>query len=143
MPYEALLYDVADHVATVTINRPDRRNAMSWTVITELRHAMAEARADRDVRVLVLTGAGDKAFCAGADLAGMASGAGFVDLHDARGELARLFGDMWDLGKPTIARVRGYALAGGFGLALRVTSWSPPRTRSLAPPRSTSACGRT
>jgi len=117
-PYEALLYDVSGHVATITINRPERRNAMSWTVITELRQAMAEARADRDVRVVVLTGAGEKAFCAGADLTGMASGAGFVDLHDARGELARLFGDMWELGKPIIARVRGYALAGGFGLAL-------------------------
>ena len=116
--YESLLYDVSGHVATITINRPERRNAMSWTVITELREAMAEARADGDVRAVVLTGAGDKAFCAGADLTGMASGAGFVDLHDARGELARLFADMWDLGKPIIARVRGYALAGGFGLAL-------------------------
>jgi enoyl-CoA hydratase/carnithine racemase len=70
------------------------------------------------VRVLVLTGAGDKAFCAGADLTGMAEGAGFLDLHHGRAELARLFLEMWELGKPTIARVRGYALAGGFGLAL-------------------------
>jgi len=67
---------------------------------------------------VVLTGAGDKAFCAGADLSGMAEGAGFAQLHDARGELARLFREMWELGKPVIARVRGYALAGGFGLAL-------------------------
>ncbi|MGH9185755.1 MAG: enoyl-CoA hydratase/isomerase family protein [Acidimicrobiales bacterium] len=118
MPYEALLYEVADGVATITINRPERRNAMSWTVITELRHAIAAARADDDVRVVVLTGAGDKAFCAGADLSGMAEGAGWAELHDARGEMARLFQDMWDLGKPIIARVRGYALAGGFGLAL-------------------------
>src|SRR5205823_9105444 len=105
-------------VATITINRPDRRNAMSWTVITELREAFAAARADYDVRVVVLTGAGERAFCAGADLTGMASDADFVDVHDARGELARLFDDMWSLGKPIIARVRGYALAGGFGLAL-------------------------
>ena len=70
------------------------------------------------MRVVVLTGAGDKAFCAGADLSGMAEGAGFAALHDARGELARLFREMWDLGKPIVARVRGYALAGGFGLAL-------------------------
>ena len=68
--------------------------------------------------MVVLTGAGDKAFCAGADLSGMADGAGFAALHDARGELARLFREMWELGKPTVARVRGYALAGGFGLAL-------------------------
>ncbi len=118
MPYEALLYDVRDHVATVTINRPERRNALSWTVMTELRQAFAAAKANPDVRVVVLTGAGDKAFCAGADLTGMATGAGYADLHDARGELARLFGEMWALGKPIVARVQGYALAGGFGLAL-------------------------
>jgi enoyl-CoA hydratase/carnithine racemase len=118
MGYEALLYDVADHIATVTINRPERRNALSWTVITELRSAIAEAKADGEVRVVVLTGAGDKAFCAGADLTGMAEGAGWSDLHHARGELARLFRDLYELGKPTVARVRGYALAGGFGLAL-------------------------
>jgi enoyl-CoA hydratase/carnithine racemase len=86
--------------------------------MTELRGAMAAAKEDPDVRVVVLTGAGDKAFCAGADLTGMRSGAGFAELHDARGELARLFLEMWALGKPIVARVRGYALAGGFGLAL-------------------------
>ena len=118
MEFESLLYDVADHVATVTINRPERRNALSWTVMTELRGAFAQAKADPDVRVVVLTGAGDKAFSAGADLSGMAAGAGFVDLHDARGELARLFREVWELGKPTVARVRGYSLAGGFGVAL-------------------------
>jgi len=116
--YEALLYQVADGVATVTINRPERRNALSWTVMTELRSAFAEAKADQSVRVVVLTGAGDKAFCAGADLTGMAEGAGWAALHDARGELARLFREMFELGKPIVARVRGYALAGGFGLAL-------------------------
>jgi enoyl-CoA hydratase/carnithine racemase len=109
---------VADHVATVTINRPERRNALSWTVMTELRQAFAEARRDDEVRVVVLTGAGDKAFCAGADLTGMRGEASFAEVHDARGELARLFREMWELGKPIVARVRGYALAGGFGLAL-------------------------
>jgi enoyl-CoA hydratase/carnithine racemase len=118
MAYESLLYEVADGIARVTINRPDRRNAMSWAVLTELRDAIGAAKADSDVRVVVLTGAGDKAFCAGADLTGMRSDANYVEVHDARGELARLFHDLWSLGKPTIARVRGYALAGGFGLAL-------------------------
>lgn len=120
MPEQAVLYDVADHVARLTINRPDRRNALSWAVMAELRSALARARADADVRVVVLTGAGDRAFCAGADLGGMAPGGatGWAELHDARGELARLFRDLWELGKPTVARVRGYALAGGFGLAL-------------------------
>lgn len=109
---------VRDHVCTLTIDRPEKRNALTWDLVGELRRALAEAKADPDVRVVVLTGAGDRAFCAGADLAGMADGAGYAELHDARGELARLFRDLWDLGKPTIARVRGYALAGGFGLAL-------------------------
>ncbi len=118
MPYEALLYDVSSGVARLTINRPERRNAMSWAVLTELRDAIAVAKADPGVRVVILTGAGDKAFCAGADLTGMRSDANHVEVHDARGELARLFDDLWALGKPTIARVRGYALAGGFGLAL-------------------------
>jgi len=118
MPYEAVLYDVTDGVATITINRPDRRNALSWQVMTELRDAFEVAKQDDDVRVAILTGAGDKAFCAGADLTGMAADAGWAALHDARGELARLFRAMWELGKPIIARVRGYALAGGFGLCL-------------------------
>jgi len=118
MGYEAVLYNVSDYVATVTINRPDRRNSLSWQVMTELRDAFEVAEADPSVHVVVLTGAGDKAFCAGADLTGMAADAGWAELHDARGELARLFRAMWELGKPIIARVRGYALAGGFGLCL-------------------------
>jgi enoyl-CoA hydratase/carnithine racemase len=116
--YEALRYDVRDRVATITIDREERRNALSWGLIGELRGAVAAAGADDDVRVVVLTGAGSVAFCAGADLDGMAGGAAFVDLHDGRGQLAALFRDLYDLGKPTIARERGYALAGGFGLAL-------------------------
>ena len=118
MPFEALLYVVHDGVATITINRPERRNALSWTVMSELRSAFEEAKADHEVRVVVLTGAGDKAFCAGADLTGMRADAGWAEVHDGRGELARLFRTMWELGKPIVARVRGYALAGGFGLCL-------------------------
>ena len=118
MTDDELLYQGSGGVARITINRPERRNALSWALVRRLRDTFAEAKADDDVRVVVLTGAGDKAFCAGADLSGMAEGAGFVALHDARGELAGLFRDLYALGKPTIARVRGYALAGGFGLAL-------------------------
>lgn len=113
-----LLVDVADRVATITLNRPDKRNSLSWGLIGELRKAIAQAKDDPEVRVVVITGAGERAFCAGADLGGMAEGASYVDLHDGRGQLALLFRDLWELGKPTIARVRGYALAGGFGLAL-------------------------
>lgn len=121
MAFEAVRYAVSDGVARITIDRPERRNAMSWAVMTELRQGVAAAREDAAVRVVVLTGAGDQAFCAGADLGGMAGdgdGGGVPQAHDGRGELARLFQELWSLGKPTIARVRGYALAGGFGLAL-------------------------
>ncbi len=115
--YEVLV-EVRDRVGTVTVNRPEKRNALSWSMIAGLRRALADLKRDPAVRVVVLTGAGDRAFCAGADLGGMAEGAGAAELHHGRGELARLFRDLWELGKPTIARVRGYALAGGFGLAL-------------------------
>jgi enoyl-CoA hydratase/carnithine racemase len=113
-----LLTTSADGIARLTLNRPERRNALSWSLIAELRDALAAAKDDDDVRVVVLTGAGDKAFCAGADLGGMADGATFLDLHEGRGGLKDLFLDLYALGKPTIARVFGYALAGGMGLAL-------------------------
>jgi enoyl-CoA hydratase len=112
-----LLYEASAGVARVTINRPERRNAMSFAVMQGLRDAIEHARADDDVRVVVLTGAGDQAFCAGADLTGIAQNAGAAAAHEGRGLLAELFRDMWSLGKPIVARVRGYALAGGFGLA--------------------------
>src|SRR4051812_45250086 len=119
---DEVLYDVAGAVARVTLNRPDRRNAMSFGVMHGLRDAMTRAKENDDVRVVVLTGAGDKAFCAGADLGGTKGSEGSIatsgaDAHEGRGLLADLFRDMWALGKPIVARVRGFALAGGFGLA--------------------------
>ncbi len=116
MPDE-VLYENTAGVARVTINRPERRNAMSFAVMQGLRDAFARARADESVRVIVLTGAGDKAFCAGADLGGGGIADNAAAAHESRGLLADLFRDMWDVGKPVIARVRGFALAGGFGLA--------------------------
>jgi enoyl-CoA hydratase/carnithine racemase len=118
-----VLQDHAEGVARITINRPERRNAMSWGVMTGLREALAAAKADSGVRVVVLTGAGDEAFCAGADLgamggAGDGADEGFLERHQSRGILADMFQDLWHLGKPTIARVQGWAMAGGLGLAL-------------------------
>lgn len=110
-------YEVEAGVATLTINQPERRNPMSTETMAGLARHAAEAVSDPGVRVLVFTGAGDKAFSAGGDLSG-----GFVDdpigLHRQRGVLAELFRTMWRGGKPTIARVNGHALAGGFGLAV-------------------------
>src|SRR5262249_43059958 len=99
------------------VNGAEGGKGMGDGVMRGLRDAMASARGDDAVRVVVLTGAGDKAFCAGADLTGIAENAGAAAAHEGRGYLANLFRDMWSLGKPIVARVRGYALAGGFGLA--------------------------
>jgi enoyl-CoA hydratase/carnithine racemase len=123
-PTSELVASQQGSVLTLTINRPERRNAMTWEIISGLRQHLARAKVDPGVRVVVLAGSGDKAFCAGADLSGMAphdAGGGtdaFFDQHAARGWLAALFEEMWHLGKPTIARVQGWAMAGGFGLAL-------------------------
>jgi enoyl-CoA hydratase/carnithine racemase len=119
-----LLAERQGGVLTLTINRPERRNAMTWEVIRSLRQQVALAKADPLVRVVVLAGAGDQAFCAGADLSGMVPGEeggegdAFASHHVARGWMAELFEELWHLGKPTIARVQGWAMAGGFGLAL-------------------------
>jgi enoyl-CoA hydratase/carnithine racemase len=119
-----VLSDLAGGVARITINRPGRRNAMSWEVMTGIREALAAARSDPAAAVVVLTGAGDEAFCAGADLGAMGDpgpgggGDGFLERHRSRGVLAGVFEDLWQLGKPTIARVQGWAMAGGLGLAL-------------------------
>jgi len=110
-------YEVGGGRATITIDDPARRNPMSVATMEALRDATRTALDDPAVRVLVYTGAGDEAFSAGGDLSGS-----FVDdpvgLHEARGALADLFRLMVRGGKPTVARVNGHALAGGFGLAV-------------------------
>lgn len=110
-------YEAEAGRATITIDDPERRNPMSVEAMDELAKATWRAAQDPEVRVLVYTGAGDRAFSAGGDLAGS-----FVDdpigLHRARGALAGVFRAMFHGGKPTVARVNGDALAGGFGLAV-------------------------
>lgn len=110
-------YEASNRRATITIDDPERRNAMSTDTMERLLYATRRALADDEVRVLVYTGAGDRAFSAGGDLTG-----GFVDdpigLHRSRGALAEVFRHMTRGGKPTVARVNGHALAGGFGLAV-------------------------
>ncbi len=110
-------YETSGGRATITIDEPERMNPMSVGTMGELLELTGEAMDDPDVAVVVYTGAGDQAFCAGGDLSGS-----FVDdpigLHDSRGDIARLFRLMMRGGKPTIARVNGHALAGGFGLAV-------------------------
>ena len=115
MELKHLLYARRDAVARITINRPDARNALSHEVVVELRAALKAAKDDAAVRVIVLTGAGT-IFCAGADLNSFRSEQPELDRHLQRRQLADLFVDMTELGKPTLARINGHALAGGFGL---------------------------
>lgn len=118
MSYTYLLYDVADCVATITLNRPDVLNALNKEVHIELDHAMDQALADPEVNSILLAGAG-KSFCAGFDLkeSGEASMGPvwdqWVTLQDQRKETLK----MWDSPKPIVSAVQGYCFGGGMALA--------------------------
>lgn len=104
-------------VVTIAINRPERRNALNEDVAEGIAAALDNAEADRDVRAVVLTGTGDKAFCAGGDLQLNADGTPFtISAADPRHYVAKLFRRMRACRLPLIARMNGHALAGGFGL---------------------------
>ena len=118
MAYEQLLYEVSDGVATVTLNRPEQRNALSNTLLAELVDAMETVRDDPAVRAVVLTGAGDTVFCAGADLGGFAADVPLVEKHFGSDLFLRFFRLMPRLGKPSLCAANGHVLAGGMGLAL-------------------------
>jgi enoyl-CoA hydratase/carnithine racemase len=99
----------------LVLHRPDRRNALTPTMVAELRSALARADADDSTRVVCLTGSGDKAFCAGADLATV-HGGGAMAAHEARRSYAALLSDLARLGKPVVACVNGAAVGGGLGI---------------------------
>ncbi len=111
MEYEQILYTEADHVATITINRPEVYNAFSAQTCEELIHAFKKADASRQVFVVVLTGAGDKAFCTGGDQSskdGSYGGRGVIGLP-----IDEVHSAIRDCNKPVIARVNGFAIGGG------------------------------
>jgi len=115
--YSSLLYDLRDGVATITINRPDKLNALNDTVIDELGQAVGTVEADEAVKGVILTGAGPKAFVAGADIAEL-SRQGPLD-GKARALVGQtVFRRLERLGKPVIAAVNGFALGGGCELAM-------------------------
>jgi enoyl-CoA hydratase len=116
--HELVAYEVAGGVATVTLNNPEKRNMLSGQMLTELVAAMEEARDSEAVRAVVLTGAGDRAFCAGADLGGFAAAASLVEKHYASDLFLDFFRLMPRLGKPSLCAANGHVLAGGMGLAL-------------------------
>jgi enoyl-CoA hydratase/carnithine racemase len=116
--YEQVAYEVADSVATVTLSNPEKRNMLSGQMLSELVDAMKRARDSEDVRAVVLTGAGDKAFCAGADLGGFAADVPLIQKHFASDLFLEFFRLMPRLGKPSLCAANGHVLAGGMGLAL-------------------------
>lgn len=113
---EEVILEQRGPVAWITISREERRNAIDAAVIRGIAAALDQAVAS-DARAIVLTGAGDKAFCAGGDLGGMTEDSKIAQ-HDARGEVGALFARMRSAEVPIIARVNGHALGGGFGLML-------------------------
>jgi enoyl-CoA hydratase len=117
MPYSTLLFDVTDGIARITVNRPDKLNALNATVIAELGQAVARVETDDTIRGVLLTGAGPKAFVAGADIAELAS-QGPVD-GKARAQAGQLvFRRLERCGKPVVAAGNRVARGGGCALAM-------------------------
>ena len=127
MSYSTLLYDVSDRVATITLNRPDRLNAINDAMPGEIRGAVDEANDDADVHVIVITGAG-RAFCSGYDLKDYAEASDAAYSQempwDPMIDFEMMFRNtqgfmsLWRSYKPTIAKIRGFAVAGGSDIAL-------------------------
>lgn len=120
MTFENLLIDRDDAIAIVTFNRPKVLNALNTQTLTELSTALAELKADTGVRAIVLTGAGDKSFVAGADINELAVQTPIEGKEHARRGQA-IFDAIEQLGKPVIAAINGFALGGGCELAMACT----------------------
>ena len=117
MTAPVLLVDLAEGVARVTLNRPEVRNAFNEALLGELDAALRRLEDDPAARVIVLRGAGDRAFCAGADLKRVGDRGTTLQARESFGGLARILEYMARMRTPVIAQVHGYALAGGCGLA--------------------------
>ena len=117
MAYRNLEISNRGAVRTITVNRPDKLNALNRDTLNELTIAFAQAAQDDAVRAVVLTGAGEKAFVAGADIAEM-NGYTPVQAQGFSRTGQRLMSSIERLGKPVIARIQGFALGGGMELAM-------------------------
>jgi enoyl-CoA hydratase/carnithine racemase len=118
-PYQAIVVGVSDGVATVVLNRPERRNAIGAVMTNELLWALEDATADDAVRSIVITGAG-KSFCAGGDFSQMTGGSDSAELPH-KGDFKDLMLALFYAQKPVIARVNGHAMGGGLGLVAAST----------------------
>jgi enoyl-CoA hydratase/carnithine racemase len=117
--YETVLYSVADTgVATISLNQPDTRNALSNEVLSELIAAFEAARDDEAVRCVVLTSSHERVFSSGANLGGFAGDVPLVHKHFGSDRFVKLFRLIGELGKPSICAANGHVLAGSLGIAL-------------------------
>ncbi len=114
MPEDHLLYQVEDKVAHFTLNREPQRNAISHEMVALFRKYLDQAETDANVSVICITGAGEKAFCSGADLGGSAE----FSIQEGAHNYAQLLKRLAGFPKPLVAKVNGYCLAGGMGLML-------------------------
>jgi len=133
MVYENLLYEKKDGIAYITFNRPKVLNALNNKTIDELRQALVDARDDGSVRVLILTGAGEKAFVAGADISELAQRTP-VDGKEFSVSGQRVAHLLETMGKPSICAINGFALGGGCELALCCSIRIASRTAKLGQP---------
>lgn len=116
--YQTITTEIKDRVATITLSREERRNTISPTMMAELLDAFKKYDDDPSVVTLVLTGAGNKVFCAGADFAeSMGTTASFLDRYEGQRNFTELFKIIRGLKKPLVGRINGHALGGGLGLA--------------------------
>jgi 3-hydroxypropionyl-coenzyme A dehydratase len=119
MAYSTLLYEVSDQgVATIALNQPETRNALSDELLGELIAALQAAREDDSVRSVVLTSTHEKVFSAGANLAGFGAADPLIRKHFATEQFPRLFRLLGELGKPSLCAANGHVLAGALGVAL-------------------------
>jgi enoyl-CoA hydratase len=116
MVYQNILLETKDRISTLTINRPDKRNALNQATRDEIFHVLDSLQGSTDSRVLIVTGAGDKAFIAGADISEF-EGRTSLTQREAMKSL-RIFDAIEDFPKPVIAMINGFCLGGGLELAL-------------------------
>ena len=120
MGYEKIMFEVKDGIAILTVNRPKKMNALNFQTMDEIQAAVGEVHADDSIRALIVTGAGDKAFVAGADISEFTE-LGLKQSYDFIRRGAKIFRDIEALNVPTIAAVNGMALGGGCELAMGCT----------------------
>jgi len=116
--YQAISAEVKDKVGTITLSREERRNAISPTMMNELLHVFKQYDDDPNVVTILLTGAGNRAFCSGGDFAeSFAAGGNFIERYEEQRKFAELFKIIISLKKPLVGRINGHAMGGGLGLA--------------------------